>query len=122
MNFTSLFSVTVTSVPSPSSRTNPEPIVFVSAAAIVTVSLAAVVVMVTLVPAANVSVSASASATTLSWPDTEIVLKADSLTSAPSATLIIVLRLAGVISSMDPAPDESRPRILSVAETFWISA
>ena len=41
-----------------------------------------------------------------------------SVTSAPSSTLIIVLRLAGVISSITPAPVESLPNILLVADTF----
>ena len=41
---------------------------------------------------------------------------------APSSTLIIVRRLAGVISSITPAPAVSRPSILSVADTFCIFA
>ena len=45
-----------------------------------------------------------------------------SVTSAPSSTFIMVLRLAGVISSMFPAPEESLPSILFVAETFCILA
>ena len=42
--------------------------------------------------------------------------------TANSSTLIIVRKLAGVISSITPALAESLPNILSVAETFCILA